>query len=223
MPCSNLADKMVTIVLPTKNEAKSIGKAIDAISEFGHRILVVDAHSTDQTVEIARAKGAEVIYDHGKGKGEALITAFNYASDDVVYVDPDMTYPLEKIPEFVGALKEGYDVVTGDRVAFGKKALPIALRVGDKMSRSLFRLIYGMSVDNLSGFRGLSRGAIEKMKLKEEGFGIETEISVKAVKLNLRMKNIPITYQPRLGTAKFRPVTDGLIVLKTMLRYKSLD
>ncbi|UZE92353.1 MAG: glycosyltransferase [Methanosarcinales archaeon] len=211
---------MVTIVLPTKNEEKSIGKAIDAISEFRHRILVVDAHSTDKTVEIAHAKGTEVIYDHGKGKGEALITASKYANDDVIYVDPDMTYPLEKIPEFVKALKQGYDVVTGDRVAFGKESLPMTLRLGDKISRSLFKLIYGTAVDNLSGFRGLSKRAIEKMKLKEEGFGIETEISAKAVKLNLRMKEIPITYQPRVGEAKFRPVTDGLIVLKTMLKYK---
>jgi len=223
MPCSNLADKMVTIVLPTKNEEKSIGKAIDAIRGFGHKILVVDAHSTDKTVEIAHAKGAEVIYDHGKGKGEALITAFKYANDDVIYVDPDMTYPLEKIPEFVEALKGGYDVVTGERAAFGEKALPRALRVGDRVSRILFRLIYGKAVDNLSGFRGLSKRAIEKMNLKEEGFGIETEISAKAVKMGLRMKNIPITYQPRVGEAKFRPVTDGLIVLKTMLRYKLLD
>ncbi|MDI6888944.1 MAG: glycosyltransferase family 2 protein [Methanocellales archaeon] len=211
---------MVTIVLPTKNEEKSIGKAIDAIKGFGYRILVVDAHSSDRTVEIAHAKGVEVIYDHGKGKGEALITAFKYAGDDVVYVDPDMTYPLEKISEFVEALTEGYDVVTGDRAAFGKKALPRALRVGDRISRTLFRLIYGRAVDNLSGFRGLSKRAIEKMKLKEEGFGIETEISAKAARLNMRMKNIPITYRPRLGKAKFRPVTDGLIVLKTILKYK---
>ncbi len=211
---------MVTIVLPTKNEEKSLGGALDAIKGFGYRILVVDAHSTDKTVEIAHAKGAEVVYDHGKGKGEALITASKYANDDVIYVDPDMTYPLEKIPEFVKALKQGYDVVTGDRVAFGKESLPMTLRLGDKISRSIFKLIYGTAVDNLSGFRGLSKRAIEKMHLKEEGFGIETEISAKAVKLNLRMKDIPITYQPRVGEAKFRPVTDGLIVLKTMLKYK---
>jgi len=211
---------MVTIVLPTKNEEKSLGRALDAIKGFGYRILVVDAHSTDKTVEIAHAKGAEVVYDHGKGKGEAIITASKYANDDVIYVDPDMTYPLEKIPEFVKALKQGYDVVTGDRVAFGKESLPMTLRLGDKISRSLFKLIYGTAVDNLSGFRGLSKRAIEKMHLKEEGFGIETEISAKAVKLNLRMKEIPITYQPRVGEAKFRPVTDGLIVLKTMLKYK---
>ena len=212
---------MTTIVLPTKNEEKSIGTTISMIKRLCDcRIVVVDARSSDKTVEIAREKGVEVIYDHGKGKGDALITTFKYASDDVIYVDPDMTYPLEKIPEFVEALKEGYDVVTGDRTAFGKKALPRPLRLGDKISRSLFRLIYGRAVDNLSGFRGLSKRAIEKMRLEEEGFGIETEISAKAVKMGLRMKNISIIYQPRLGETKFRPVTDGLIVLKTMLKYR---
>ncbi|MCD5409930.1 MAG: glycosyltransferase family 2 protein [Methanocellales archaeon] len=211
---------MTTIVLPTKNEEKSIDKTISLIKKlYDCRIVVVDAHSSDKTVEIAREKGVEVIYDHGKGKGDALITAFNHVNDDVVYVDVDMTYPLEKIPKFIEAL-ESYDMVIGQREEFEKRALPKALYLGDKISRALFKILYGKPLDNLSGFRALSKEAIKKMNLKEEGFGIETEMTAKAVRLGLRTKNIPIKYHPRLGKAKFRPVADGLIVLKTMLKYR---
>ncbi|MEA2004256.1 MAG: glycosyltransferase family 2 protein, partial [archaeon] len=91
---------MVTIILPTRNEAESVRKTIDRIRQINaYRIIVVDGHSTDSTVEIAREMGVEVIFDHGLGKGEALRTAFAYADDDVIFTDVDLTYPLEKIPE----------------------------------------------------------------------------------------------------------------------------
>lgn len=211
---------MTTIILPTKNEEKSIGKTINLINKLCDcRIVVVDARSSDKTVEIAREKGVEVIYDHGKGKGDALITAFNYVNDDIVYVDVDMTYPLEKMPKFIEAL-ESYDVVIGQREEFEKEALPKALCIGDKISRALFKILYGKPLDNLSGFRALSKEAIKKMSLESEGFGIETEMTAKAVRLGLKTKNIPIKYHPRLGKTKFNPISDSLVVLKALLKYR---
>ncbi len=211
---------MTTIVLPTKNEEKSIGKTINLIKKLCDcRIIVVDARSPDKTVEIAREKGIEVIYDRGRGKGDALITAFNYVNDDIIYVDVDMTYPLEKIPKFIEAL-ENYDAVIGQREEFEKESLPRAFYLGDKISRALFEVLYGKPLDNLSGFRALSKEAIKKMNLESEGFGIETEITAKTVMLNLKTKSIPIKYHPRLGKSKFNPISDGLVVLKTMLKYR---
>ena len=91
---------MVTIILPTKDEAESVRETIRRIHEIkDYRIVVVDGHSTDGTAEIAKEMGVEIIFDHGLGKGEALRTAFAYADDDVIFTDVDLTYPLEKIPE----------------------------------------------------------------------------------------------------------------------------
>ena len=217
---------MVTVVLPTKNEARSIGHTITTIRSICYNaIVVVDGMSTDGTRSIVQYEyKAPILTDNGKGKGAALREAFDWVADDghqydsdVVFVDPDMTYPLLVIPEFIEALR-GYDLVIGER--FDLRALPFPLRVGDWLSRRLFRIIYGEKLDNLSGFRGISRSAIEKMDLQEDGFGIETEITAKAVRLGLRIKSIPIHYCPRKGKAKFRPIRDGLVVIRAMLRYR---
>lgn len=78
---------MTTVILPTKNEEECIGATFDDIRSVAKiPIVVVDGHSTDRTVKIAKEKGVEVIYDHGFGKGEALRTAFEHVKDDVIFL-----------------------------------------------------------------------------------------------------------------------------------------
>ncbi len=183
---------------------------------------MVDGNSTDLTVEIAKEYGVEVIFDHGLGKGEALRYAFDYVQDDVVFLDVDGTYPLELLPDFIEALRE-YDLVVGERVRFDGDALPRLFLIGDGLSRGLFRLLYSSRVDNLSGLRGLTKEAIQEMSLESDDFGIETEITAKAVRLGFKIKKIPITYTTRTGNSKFRPIQDGIIVIKAMFRYRLSD
>ena len=216
---------MTTIILPTKNERDTIRNEIDKIRTYapGARIVMVDGHSTDGTHGAMLGTGAEVIFDHGKGKGDALRTAFRYAlifsGEKVVFVDADGSYPVHQMPQFIDAIEE-CDMVIGERVEFAPGSLPFSFRVGDLISRTLFRILYGRKLDNLSGFRALTRNAIEKMDLREDGFGIETEITAKAVRLGLRIKNIPIVYWKRRGRSKFRPIRDSLVVIRAMLWYR---
>ncbi|MCK4808490.1 MAG: glycosyltransferase family 2 protein, partial [Candidatus Aenigmarchaeota archaeon] len=115
---------MVTIILPTKDEAESVRETIKRIRDIkDYRIVVVDGHSTDGTAEIAKEIGVEIIFDHGLGKGEALRTAFAYADDDVIFTDVDLTYPLEKIPEIEEGLKD-HDCVVGYRNSFKAHSVP---------------------------------------------------------------------------------------------------
>jgi len=213
---------MTAIILPTKNESESIRETIDRIrSVCSDRIVVVDGHSTDGTAKIARQMGATVISDNRKGKGDALRVAFEYVGDDVIFVDVDDTYPVERIPEFIDALKD-YDLVIGERTEFIAGSLPLLLRIGDWMSMTAFLVLYGARLDNLSGFRGITRDAISQMKLESDGFGIETEITAKSVRLGLRIGNIPIAYSVRGGNSKFNPIRDGIAVLCAMVRYRFL-
>ncbi|RLG14549.1 MAG: hypothetical protein DRN71_02980 [Candidatus Nanohalarchaeota archaeon] len=211
---------MVKIILPTKNEEESLAQTIDEIrSVCACEIIVVDAHSKDRTVEIAKSKNASVIYDHGKGKGEALRTAFAYADDDIIFVDPDGTYPIQKMPQFIEALKI-HDSIYGEPVEYSKNAMPWQYHIGRRMTKLIFYLLYHTSGNNMSGFRALKKSAIEKMALESDGFDIETEIAAKSVRLNLKTKSIPIRYDSRNGASKFHSIKDSLVVLRALFKYR---
>lgn len=212
---------MVSIILPTKNEEPCIAATITKIRKLcgSLRIIVVDGNSRDSTVQIARLHDIEVIYDNGLGKGDALRCAFDHVNDDVIFLDVDGTYPILSLPEFIKAL-ETYDLVVGERVGFAGEALPPLYRVGDAVSRVLFQVLYMTRIDNLSGLRGIRKEALEKLSLESDDFGIETEITAKAVRMGLKIKKIPIIYSVRFGHSKFRPIQDGIIVLRAMFRYR---
>ena len=199
-----------TIVLPTKNEEGAISHTICEIRAVcDNNILVVDGHSTDDTTFLAsQFKNVEIIYDNGKGKGDALRVAFDYCEpDDVVFVDVDGTYELRMIGEFIDALDYGYDTIVGD-ITYDKGVQSTILGVGlwDMAKHGwelAFGLLYGrIDINNLSGFRGLSRRAINRMHLQEDDFGIETEIEAKTIRLMLTQKVIPIMYYTRIGMSK---------------------
>ena len=202
----------ITIVLPTKNEGFSIARTIYTIQKYCDcPILVVDGYSFDQTVPVAKKfKNVEVIFDDldSKGKGAALRKAFYHCyPDDVIFVDVDGTYELEKIGEFVRALEDGYDVVVSEKHYLNgsqPEFLGVGLYdIGDVLWQIMFGIFYGKpTANNLSGFRGLSRRAIELMRLEQDGWGIETEIEAKSIKLRLTEKIIDVNYDKRIGESK---------------------
>lgn len=200
-----------TIILPTKNEEGAIVQTISTIQRVcDNPILVVDGNSTDRTVVLAKSfKNVEVIHDDGSGKGAALRQAFEYCRpNNVVFVDVDGTYDVHRIPEFVAALDDGYDAVTGVISKYDKDAQSTWFGVGlwkpfDILWKISFLVLYReWNVNNLSGFRALSRHAIDVMKLKEHGFGIETEISIKIIKSGFEHLQFDTIYHKRVGETK---------------------
>ena len=200
-----------TIILPTLNEEKSISQTIKTIQRAcDNHILVIDGHSTDNTTFYASAfNNVDIIYDVGKGKGAALRQAFaDCYPDNVVFVDVDGTYDVHRIPEFISALDDGYDVVTGIKERYDKDAQTRIFGVGlwalgDSLWQAAFWILYGkFGIDNLTGFRALSRYAIEKMDLSEDRWGIETEITAKTIRGKFKHKTINTAYHKRIGESK---------------------
>jgi glycosyltransferase involved in cell wall biosynthesis len=213
----------VSVVIPAFNEEEGVGLVIDqvrnALGPTGE-VIVVDDGSTDRTGLVAELRGAVVVrHERNRGKGAALRTGFEVAGGRfLLALDADGTYPAEMLPVFAREL-ESHDLVVGVRQQ-GREHISPLNRLGNVMFRQATSAaaLRRMS-DPLSGIYGLRRTAVEQMRLRSEGFGIEAEIMIKAGRLGLRVREIPIEYRSRVGTSKLHPWRDGWVILRTIVSH----
>lgn len=185
-------------------------------------ILVIDAKSTDATVKNAREAGATVRTQSGKGKGNAIIEAFEVIEQPyILMLDGDGTYSAKDAEKMLTPLFLGFDQVIGDRLINAEEGAFSRLNLfGNHMLNILFKIAHSRDLhDILSGYRAFTRLAIHQMHLKERGFEIETEISVEAVRNGQRIMVVPIRYSSRPGTStKLSPFHDGIKIVSTIYR-----
>ncbi len=215
----------VCILIPTLNEGGSIGSVIKEFRDLGfENILVIDGHSTDETVSRAEEAGARVVLQSGKGKGQALKEVFDLIKEDyVLLIDGDGTYLPSEANELLEPVLSGRaDHVVGDRLGRLKGgALRRLNLIGNKLINRFFVFIYGVQLrDILSGYRAFTSEGVRMLDLSTPGFEIESEMTIESVKKGLRIIEVPITYLPRAtGTrTKLNPLRDGLKIIITIYR-----
>ena len=220
-----MSHKDICILIPTLNEEKSIQPVIREFQELGYdNILVVDGHSTDKTVEKARASGAKVFIQSGSGKGQALKEVFGHIKERyILLIDGDGTYLPHDAARILEPILEGQaDHVVGNRLEnIQGGAIKRLNMFGNKMINRFFAAIYRVQLhDILSGYRAFTTEGIRMLDLSMPGFEIESEMTIESVKKGLRIIEVPITYQPRsAGTkTKLHPFRDGLKIILTIFR-----
>jgi len=220
-------DTKISVVLPCRNEEKSIEICINkiktALKGKNYEIIVADS-STDKSIEIAEKLNAKVIKHNLKGYGSALLEGFKHAKGDyIIFGDADNTYDFLEIPKFTEQLDKGYDLVIGSRLKgkIQKGAMPFMHRYfGTPVFNFLSKLFFGKKISDCnSGFRAIKKQALEKLELKTKGMEFASEMIIKAVKRNLKIKEIPITYSKRIGASKLKTWHDGWLHLRFMLLY----
>ncbi|HIH87058.1 MAG TPA: S-layer glycoprotein N-glycosyltransferase AglJ [Methanosarcinales archaeon] len=219
----------VCIFIPTMNESHTIGDLVEEFTSLGFtNILVLDGNSKDGTADIAREKGANVVMQTDKGKGQAVMQAFDIIdSPYVIMIDGDGTYLPGEVNLIIDALAEGAGHVIGDRFANpGKGAFSRLNKIGNKILNKLFGFAYGEWLnDILSGYRGFTRETISNMVLNQTGFEIETEITVECVRQEVDIRVVPITYLARAQGAptKLNPLTDGFRIGGTIFKMAKIN
>ncbi len=219
----------VCVLIPALNEKATIGSVIDELKANGyHHILVADGHSTDGTPEIAQEHGAIVFTQKGKGKGAAMIEAFErIQSPYILMLDGDGTNPPEYADDMVEPLFAGRAVhVIGNRRAeFEKGALTSLNRLGNEVMNKMFRWAHGVYMtDILSGYRAFTRESLSQMHLTEGGFEIETEISSEVVHHNMKFEVVPTYYKKRPGSpTKLNPFRDGYKIIVAINKYGKMN
>jgi glycosyltransferase involved in cell wall biosynthesis len=220
----------IAIVIPTLNECKAVGKVLggvkDAMDGYEYRVLVVDGRSIDGTDEIARDMGADVIYQRGRGYGDALKTGFFHArkrldAKVIVMMDADLTYDPKHIPELVAPiLEDEADLVVGNRFAgLQKGAMPLVNRVGNRVLSLVAKLALGLNVyDTQSGMRAFKSELLDSMNLVAVGMPLAMEMLAEALSVDARICEVPVSYRPRVGKTKLNPIKDGGRILGITVR-----
>ncbi|HEY4036121.1 MAG TPA: glycosyltransferase family 2 protein [Ktedonobacteraceae bacterium] len=224
----------ITILIPCHNEEQGIAKVIDNIpyhtlDKYGFEVnvIVIDNNSSDRTREVAESKGAQVIFEHAKGKGNAMRRAFNCVDSNTTYVvmlDGDNTYDAKEMLRLIEPIQSGFcDVVVGSRLGgkVTKNAFKAQNRLANWIYTFLVRCFYCANItDVLSGYFAWRRDVVVEMRdhLRSEGFSIEMEMISKLVKLNYSIYSVPITYDVREGETKIESIKDGLKILFTLYR-----
>jgi len=223
-------DSFLTIVIPTLNEESSIGETLEQVSlalkDFKYMILVVDGNSSDNTVKIAEEKGAIVIFQRSNGYGDALLTGFHYAYEQldaeiIVMMDADLTYDPKDIPRLLDPiLKNSASMVVGNRFkGLQKDSMRLVNRFGNVLLSWIARQALGIGVyDTQCGIRAFKSEIVEKLELSSKDMSFATEMLAKATFEGLRIEEVPVTYKKRLGKSKLNPIKDGMKILSTILR-----
>jgi glycosyltransferase involved in cell wall biosynthesis len=222
----------ISVVIPCLNEVNSLAfcldKAVNAFREAGlaGEVVVADNGSTDGSIELAEAHGARVVRVAQRGYGAALRAGIAAARGQFIIMgDADDSYDFKDVPRFVEKLREGYEMVMGNRFRGGIKpgAMPPLHRYfGNPGLTALLNLLFGAGIgDSYCGMRGFTRALYDRLDVRSTGMEFALEMIIKASQIGARITEIPIVLWPdKRGRAPhLRSFRDGWRSLRFMLLY----
>lgn len=221
----------IAILIPCYNEGKTIVKVVNdwkqALPEAV--IYVYDNNSSDQTAALAEKAGAIVRHEYQQGKGNVIRRMFREIDAKAyLMVDGDDTYPAEFGKEMIERILGHHaDMVVGDRLSstYFTENKRLFHNWGNSIVRkSINRLFKNDIKDIMTGYRAFNYNFVKTFPVLSKGFEIETEMSIHAIDKNMQVENVVIDYRdrPEGSESKLNTYTDGLKVLKTIIRlYRS--
>ena len=190
----------------------------------GARILVVDGGSVDNTIQVAKNLGAHILFQRGRGKGDAVDCALEHIDNRfeyVVMIDADYTYPAEAIPQMIEILSKNPEVgmVCGNRFNSHLKleAMRDVFYFGNKVLAFTHNLMNGIALrDPLTGLRVIRTKILEDWRPKSDGFDIEVELNHHVERRGYNIIEIEIPYRPRVGEKKLK-LRHGITIMKRII------
>lgn len=216
----------VSVIIPTVNEARNLPHVLPRIPAWVDEVIIVDSHSNDGTVAVARGLIPEivVIEQPRQGKGAALAAGFAAARGDIIItLDADGSADPDEMAGFVGALLAGADFVKGSRFLQGGETLDMEWyrRLGNWGLLQLVRLRFGGRYSDLCyGYNAFWRDVLPYLRVESaKGFEIETQMNIRALQARLSIAELPSREYARIhGVSNLRTIPDGWRVLKTIVR-----
>lgn len=213
----------VSVIIPALNEEASIGHVIDAIpGEIGADVIVVDNGSTDGTGEVARLHGARVVREEERGYGAACLKGMAALGDAevVVFLDGDYSDYPDDMPLLLNPIAENAaDMVIGSRTLGSREkgALNPQQRFGNWLATGLLRRLHGLEYTDLGPFRAIRRESLMALGMKDRTFGWTVEMQIRAARMGLRAREVPVRYRKRIGKSKITGTLLGSIRAATKI------
>jgi glycosyltransferase involved in cell wall biosynthesis len=216
----------ISIVIPAHNEARNLQYVLPHLPNWIHEVILVNDHSIDQTVEVARELLPTIRVvntERGRGKGAALQTGFKAATGDIiVMMDADGSSNPKELPRFIQALQAGAYLAKGSRFIGdgGSDDITPLRRFGSLVLISITNRLFGMRfTDMFCGFNAFWKNCLDFFEIDCNGFEIEAQLHLRICKANLEIVEVPSYEHARIhGTSNFRTFKDGWRVLKMIVK-----
>lgn len=200
---ANSLDNILTII-PVRNEEMTIAEVIESLKALGlTQIRVVDNGSSDRSAEKAKLAGAEVVWESRSGYGCACwrgLQDMPTAIEWILFCDGDGSDDLSQLREFF-CQRDRFDLILGNRNATlaGRQAMTPVQQFGNRLASFLIRWGWGYKYEDLGPLRLVCRSGLEKIEMRDRGFGWTVEMQVRAVECGLQIREIPVNYRFRQG------------------------
>ena len=225
MPAAMSGSVLISVVIPTLDEASNLPHVLTRIPDYVHEVLLVDGHSIDDTIAVARTilPDVRVLLQGARGKGNALACGFAAAAGDIiVMLDADGSTDPAEIPKFVEALLNGSDFAKGSRFVEGGGSQDITRfrRLGNRALNVTVNLLFRTRYTDLCyGYNAFWRHCLPHMRVTSTGFEVETLINVRIARAGLNVTEVPsVEYERIHGESKLNAIRDGIRALRVILR-----
>jgi glycosyltransferase involved in cell wall biosynthesis len=214
----------ICILIPSFNEAKTVGWLVKSARQMGYSVLVVDDGSQDATAALAAESGAEVIVNsQNMGKGASLRRAFDMLKirdlDAVIMMDGDGQHLPSDIPQFVSCFEKSHPgLIVGNRMAKSKGMPFIRWMTNAGMSFLISTLCRQSVPDTQCGFRLIDNRLLRMMRLATDNFEIESEMLLEAARAGFLIKSVPISTVYEGQYSAIHPVKDTLRFFRFLFR-----
>jgi glycosyltransferase involved in cell wall biosynthesis len=197
----------VSVIIPALNEEEPIADVVRecVATKIPSEIIVVDNGSNDRTADRAREAGARVVSEPRRGYGRAClagIRALSPACDVVVFLDGDGSDCPEFMNQLVDPIAAGkYDFVIGSRSRGQREpgSMNFQQIFAGRLAGWLMSILYGVRYTDMCPFRAIRRAALERLSMKEETYGWNLEMQMKAARAGLRILEVPVNHCRRAG------------------------
>lgn len=225
----------IVVIIPAYNEENSIAKVVNDIpAGLVNQVFVVNNNSNDATDTNARNAGAIVLHEKRPGYGYACLKGIDYikqlqpAPEIVVFIDADYSdHPEEMTLLVEPIMHEGVDLVIGSR-ALGERekgSMTVQQLFGNWLATKLLKIIYDVSYTDLGPFRAIRYDKLLEINMQDTTYGWTVEMQLKAAKLKMIIREVPVSYRKRIGFSKISGTVKGTVlagykIITTIFKYR---